>query len=346
MRRGHPASSAVRVAARVASTETPDVEWAVAMKRETSAWMAGLCALASLSSLAGFAELQERTARANAVKSGAVPVKGAELHYVSEGRGLPCLVIGHAESYRLLLSRKLRDRFQFTFVDLRHDARSGSSLKLSEITLDTYLDDIDAVSRALGLGRFAIFGHSHHAYVALQYARKYPEKISHVVMTGCAPCDISHTERDKFWESDASDERKALFARKWEEFLRQRPKMPANEQESAMLIAQAPKLRWNLRENPALFEAFKAVHNNTDAYLHYQLTILGRYDIAEEWGRIAAPIFLALGRFDYVAPYLLWEERKGALPNLSYNLFNRSGHFPMFEEQQLFDEKLIAWISR
>lgn len=280
------------------------------------------------------------------MNSGSVQVEGADLHYVTEGRGFPCLVIGHAESSRLLLSRKLRDYFQFTFMDLRHDARSMSSLEVSEITLDTYLDDIDAVSRALGFGRFAILGHSHHAYVALQYARKYSKKISHVIMTGCAPCDVWHSRQDEFWESDATDERKALFARKWEEFQKQRPKIPAKEQETASLIASAPKLCWNLAENLAFVEAAEAVHNDRDVYLHYQLTILRHYDIAEERERIAIPIFLALGRYDYVAPYMLWEERRGALPSLSFNLFYRSGHFPMFEEQELFDEKLIEWISK
>jgi pimeloyl-ACP methyl ester carboxylesterase len=30
----------------------------------------------------------------------------------------------------------------------------------------------------------------------------------------------------------------------------------------------------------------------------------------------------------------------------SYNLFEKSGHFPMVEEQELFDKKLIEWIKR
>jgi len=33
------------------------------------------------------------------------------------------------------------------------------------------------------------------------------------------------------------------------------------------------------------------------------------------------------------------------LPNLSYNLFEKSGHYPMLEEQELFDEKLIKLIE-
>jgi len=41
----------------------------------------------------------------------------------------------------------------------------------------------------------------------------------------------------------------------------------------------------------------------------------------------------------------LWDDYKDKLPNLSYNLFEKSGHYPQLEEQDLFDKKLIAWIK-
>jgi hypothetical protein len=43
--------------------------------------------------------------------------------------------------------------------------------------------------------------------------------------------------------------------------------------------------------------------------------------------------------------YYLWDDRKHVVSNLSYNLFEKSGHFPMVEEQELFDKKLLEWIS-
>ncbi len=113
--------------------------------------------------------------------SGVVLVEGAGLHYLIEGKGTPCLVLGHLESERRILSQELRDHFRFVFMDLRHDARSSSSLEISKITLDTYLDDIDKVRRTLSLDVAAVFGHSIHSYIALEYARKYPKNTSHVI---------------------------------------------------------------------------------------------------------------------------------------------------------------------
>ena len=89
--------------------------------------------------------------------SGVVSVEGAELHYVIEGKGIPCIGLGHSESQRRILSQELRNHFKFVFMDLRHDAQSNSSLEISKITLDTYLDDIDKVRRTLGLDVAALF---------------------------------------------------------------------------------------------------------------------------------------------------------------------------------------------
>src|SRR4030043_2389867 len=135
--------------------------------------------------------------------SGVVSVEGAELHYVIEGKGIPWIGLGHSESQRRILSQELRNHFKFVFMDLRHDARSNSSLEISRITLDTYLDDIDKVRRTLGLDVAAVFGHSIHSYIALEYARKYPKNTSHLVMTGDTPYRIAAEVADEFWESAA-----------------------------------------------------------------------------------------------------------------------------------------------
>jgi len=148
--------------------------------------------------------------------SGIVSVESAELHYVIEGKGTPCLVLGHLESERRILSQELRNHFRFVFMDLRHDARSGSSLEISKITLDTYLDDIDKVRRNLSLDVAAVFGHSIHSYIALEYARKYPKNTSHVIITGTTPYRSPAEVADEFWESDASDERKMILGQNWE----------------------------------------------------------------------------------------------------------------------------------
>lgn len=276
--------------------------------------------------------------------AGVVPVEGAQLRYVIEGEGTPCLAIGHSESQRLLLSRNLRSHFRFYFLDLRHNVEARNTLNVSQITLDTYLDDIDTARRALGLDRTALFAHSHHALIALEYARAYPQFVTHLIISGCSP-RVEWGAGDEFWESDASEERKAIF----EQNLLENPE--------EVLAGLAPHERWlrtyQIRAPKLLYDPtfdilplLEPVNNDPEVFLHLQLVILKDYDLAARPGQITTPVFLALGRFDYVSPYTLWDDRREMIQDLSYNLFERSGHFPMVEEQELFDQKLVEWIDR
>jgi proline iminopeptidase len=307
----------------------------------------GILGLLIVFMLVGCAKKGATTAKEDAQRqktSGIVSVEGAELHYVIEGKGTPCIGLGHSESQRRILSQELRNHFRWVFMDLRHDAQSNSSLEISKITLDTYLDDIDKVRRTLGLDKTAVFGHSIHSYIALEYARKYPKNTSHVVMTGNTPCPIAAEEEDEFWESDASNERKMILEQNFEKITEDElSQMSPKERVVKIYMAMTPKLFYDPKYD--LSWIYEAVESNRDITNHLFQVIFKDYDIAKRPGRVETPVFLAIGRYDYLCPYFLWDDRKDVLPNLSYNLFEKSGHFPMVEEQELFDKKLIEWIK-
>ena len=105
----------------------------------------------------------------------------------------------------------------------------------------------------------------------------------------------------------------------------------------------APKLFYDPRYDLSwIYEV--AESNQKIAYYLFQV-IFKDYDIAKRPGWVETPVFLAIGRYDYLWPYFLWDDRKDVLPNLSYNLFEKSSYFPMVEEQELFDKRLIEWIK-
>ena len=280
----------------------------------------------------------------NQETAGVVSVEGAELHYIIEGKGTPCIGLGHSESQRRILSQELRNHFRWVFMDLRHDAQSNSSLEISKISLDTYLDDIDKVRRTLGLDKTAVFGHSIHSLIALEYARKYPKNTTHVVMSGFTPYSLAGVA-DEFWESDASSERKMILKQNMEKIAEDElSRMPSKERVVKTYMAMAPKLFYDPTYD--LSWIYEVVESNQDIARHLFQVIFKDYDIAKRPGRVETPVFLAIGRYDYLCPYFIWDDRKDVLPNLSYNLFEKSGHFPMVEEQELFDKKLIEWIKR
>jgi len=91
--------------------------------------------------------------------SGIISVEGAKLHYLIQGNGTPCLVLGAPTLYPRMFSLRLREDLKLIFLGLRHDASSESSMEIDKITFDTYLNDIEQVRRTLGLEKVAVLGH-------------------------------------------------------------------------------------------------------------------------------------------------------------------------------------------
>jgi proline iminopeptidase len=60
--------------------------------------------------------------------------------------------------------------------------------------------------------------------------------------------------------------------------------------------------------------------------------------------RLRAPVLVVMGRHDYVVPHILWDDVLPKLQNVTFHLFERSGHTPQLEEQKLFDQVLLEWI--
>jgi proline iminopeptidase len=70
-------------------------------------------------------------------------------------------------------------------------------------------------------------------------------------------------------------------------------------------------------------------------------------DITRNLHELAAPVFLALGRYDFiVAPRNSWDALRTQFQNLTVRVFERSGHSPQYEEASLFDAELLHWISK
>lgn len=124
--------------------------------------------------------------------AGAITVGRFQLPYIIEGTGQPAIVIGSCRYYQRVFSGRLRTHLRLVFMDHRGFAPSPGPADVSEFELERIVDDVEALRCELGLGPVVVIGHSGHAYMALEYGKKYPESTSHVVLIGVAP-DLSQS---------------------------------------------------------------------------------------------------------------------------------------------------------
>jgi len=115
---------------------------------------------------------------------------GARLAYARSGRGPPLVKaanwLSHLEFdwespvWRPWLSQLGSDR-----TLIRYDARgSGLSDWNVETSFDAWVRDLETVVEASGLRRFPLLGMSQGASVAIAYASRHPERVSHLVLYG------------------------------------------------------------------------------------------------------------------------------------------------------------------
>ncbi|MEQ9655238.1 MAG: alpha/beta fold hydrolase [Hyphomonas sp.] len=89
------------------------------------------------------------------------------------------------------LFRELSKTFHF----IRYDERGCglSDWDVSDISLDSFVSDLERIVDAAGLDRFPLLGISQGAAVSIEYAARHPDRVSHLILFGSYAAGWRHT---------------------------------------------------------------------------------------------------------------------------------------------------------
>lgn len=269
-----------------------------------------------------------------------VLVEGAELFYSTRGRGPVCLVLSAigTKPYEAQTPPQLSDRLRLVYVDLRGSGRSTG--EPTDLTFDLLAADLEAVRIDLGVERVSVLGHSILGLLAIEYGRRCPGSVSHVIIAGTPPSgDMARVaaRAAAFFEEDASEERK--------EVLRDNlARLPSGASLMQTVLAQTPTRFYDARFDAA--PLFAEAVSRPQLLMHVMGTLAPAWDVTVGSSSLQAPTFIAHGRYDYVVPYVLWEGIAATLPSTTLRIFEESGHQPFFEEPDRFTLALTDWMAR
>jgi pimeloyl-ACP methyl ester carboxylesterase len=116
---------------------------------------------------------------------------GVRIAYAEVGRGPPLLKAGnwlnHLEyDWESPVWNPLLSAIAAEHRLIRYDARGNglSDWEVTNLSLEAFVQDLESVVEATGLEQFALFGMSQGCAVAIAYAVRHPERVSHLVFYG------------------------------------------------------------------------------------------------------------------------------------------------------------------
>ena len=265
---------------------------------------------------------------------------------VPEGEGMvtrtPCFLLhggpGSDHSYWKPWISALTDVIMPIYIDHRGNGRSARGEPKS-YTLAQQAADLEALRLHLGLDRVMVMGISYGGMVALSYAVRYPESLSHLVAIATAPSYTWFEEGRRTmtdWVTKhGDDEARSLNAKLWE------GRLESEEELSRFKTLLAPLYHTHgshidpeeLRARVALnVPSYQALNY---AFAHEIRTQAG-YDLRAELTKITAPTLILGARHDWAMHPHQQEFMAAQIPNATLEWFETGHDIPADDREAFF----------
>ena len=149
---------------------------------------------------------------------------------------------------------------------------------------------------------------------------------------------------EQFWQDSVWPERKLALKTKVESL---------SDEQLASLPPSQGFIQKYIREGARIWYDFnfdatplwEYVEINMEIFSYVWGTVFRDIDITRGLDKLNKPVFLGLGRYDFLAPYCLWNPIRSKFNDLTVMVFEKSGHTPQYEEPKLFDEEFLRWLK-
>ena len=259
-----------------------------------------------------------------------MPIRDASLFVEVVGQGPPLLLMHGGpglDHVSLTPFRRLADRHSVVFYDQRCNGRS-TGVPVTSMTWGNLTADADALRERLGFERWAVLGHSFGGHVALEYALRYPERLSHLVLLDTAG-DVRWSQKNaaEVLAGRGFDRKTVAVARRFysgridpKDFVR-----------ASIRLLPAYDHRFSL-----LRLAREMVEGGWRASMRPEALVFGGrmtrgWSVMDRLGEIHVPTLVMAGRDDFLFPPESQALLAAGLPNAQLRIIERAGHNPQSE---------------
>lgn len=254
-------------------------------------------------------------------------LNGIQIAYTDEGEGLPLLFIHGFPLNRQAWSRQIeafKSRHRVIAPDLRGFGESGSST--APVSMSRFAEDIWALLEHLVTGPVILAGHSMGGYIALAFAKAYPQCLRGLALVstkaGRDSLEVANTRR-----STAEKVRSAGTA--------------------VVLDAMAPKMLSPANRDEAMAAHVRDLMTpaSREGIVNALLGMAERPDAAGWLGDIRVPTLVVTGSDDSIMPVSESEAMAKVIPAARLRVIPGAGHLVAVDQADAFNETMREWLA-
>jgi proline iminopeptidase len=286
-----------------------------------------------------------------------VVVDGVRFWYRTAGvatPGVPPVVVLHGGpgyntySFAALIGPRLERGLRMVYWDQRGSGRSERPWT-GEYSIPRLVDDLEGFRRAIGAPRISLVGHSFGGALALEYAAKYPSRVSRMVLVGAA-ADIpaACAARVDFLQRHHAD----ALARARADTTGRAGK-PRDDCDLAFNTIDGPERQ---RVNDAVMfpdSTRRVLQDSVDAASGLRNTgelggaLWNGGFLQYRFGghaRVTMPVLVIAGSADYAIGLPQQRALAAALPHARLSEYEHAGHFVYLDEPERFAREVTAFL--
>jgi proline iminopeptidase len=278
----------------------------------------------------------------------------ARLHVRDTGSGMPIVVLhgGPDFDHEYLLPDldRLAGQFRLVYYDQRGRGRSFTGEGPDDVTIDGELEDCDRVREWTGSRSVAVLGHSWGGLLAMEYAFRYPERVSHLILMNTAP--VSHADMlglSQAWRASRSPEAAARMTA-----LRSDPAYQRGEPGSDLEYNRIhfSKALWRPEDLERLIGRFRVgftpdgivAARAIEESLYRQTLGLEGYDLMPQLRELRVPTLVIHGDHDFI-PLDIPRHVAAAIPGARLEVVRSCGHFAYFEQPEQVGALITSFLT-
>jgi proline-specific peptidase len=254
-------------------------------------------------------------------------IRGISLNVKVIGHGYP-LALMHggpgADLYTMMSFKPCADQFTLVFYDHRCNGRSEGA-EVTSMTMENLTADADALRQALGFEKWAVLGHSFGGYVALEYALRYPQNLSHLLLvdTGGENRWAQENAPETLARRGYSPETVNIARRFFNGQIAPKEMLPSmmkfgrayyyHDHRSPLQVAHMLVSGMRTKMRP-------------EALIFGESTLLRGWSVMDRLSEIKVPTLVMAGRDDFQFPPEHQEELAAGIPNARLVIIDRAGH--------------------